>query len=339
MARTAQQEALADFDYAVSFPGSRAHAAFALVRANGDALTVAEVHEHSGVSQTTIRKALAGLVETGIAEETSKHGRLAFRMTPKGQLGHQTWQREQEAVAEAAERRPQSTALLYRWRVSGYASRPAAVDRDEIASAVAGAGAQLVGIGSAQHYVELTYEVDAADEQAALAAIQPVGWTMMGMVSRATRLGLASGLPLRPGHELRFADGDPAEVVTALERGLAAEIATLKDVGVLPSSWEGHSAAVATIADFLAFVELPEDRRLPLPDDARLLDAIAQAWSLLEDAGVRAVGPAFEISERDVRARYASAGERFGDPPEGTTWEEICEQILEGHRRQGRLVP
>ncbi len=113
----------------------------------------------------------------------------------------------------------------------------------------------------------------------------------------------------------------------------------LQEHGHLPSSWEDLRQAAAIIGDFLSLVEVPDDGRVPLPDDARLIDAVGSLWSTLDTAGVRAVGASFEVSERELRERYAALEGNAGGPPSGMTWEELCDEAIERYRREGRLRP
>ena len=339
MARTPEQEAFADFEYAVAFPGtSRADVTFALVKAGGEALTIAEVCEHTDVTPTTVRKTLSRLEEMGLVEETRRQRRLAFRLSPKGLLGYRTWQAEQRSAAAIAQRLPQSTAPVYRWRVSGIAVRPGTVDCGEVRSALADVGVDAAVEGG-DSLISLVYEVDAADEEAALAAVRPSGWTMQQfMGARAERLGLAAGVPMRAGHEFLFADRDAATVVAALRRAVSQEISELKATGLLPSDWEKLTQEAETVSDFLALAEVPDDGRVSIPDDARLIAAVSSLWRLLEEAGVRALGASFEMSEREIRERYAALEETAGEPPRGMTWQQLCEEIVETYRKQGRLT-
>jgi len=340
MERTPEQEAYSDFDFAAAFPGtSRADVTLALADAEGRALTVAELQNHTDVTATTVRKTLAKLMETGLVEQAGGHGRLAYRLSPKGLLGLRLWRNERRSAEEIARRAPQRTAALYRWRVRGIASAPGTLGRRDVQRAFAEAGIELGMVDAPQHWVGLEYDVDAADEAAALAAAGAAGWQMMPMFARAERTGLAAALPTRAGHELRFAERDPARVEARLRREVNEQARMLEQGGHLPSSWEDLSQAAATIGDFLALVVVPDDGRVPLPDDERLVAAISSLWPVLEAAGVRAVGPAFEVSERDLREHYATLAERAGGPPTGMTWEQLCEEAVERHRREGRLAP
>ena len=338
MSRTPEQEAYRDFDDAVAFRGSsRTELTLALADADGAALTVAELQAYTAVTATTVRKTLAKLVQTGLVEETRTQGRAAFRLSEKGRLGLRRWQEERRRQMEAAARRPASTAALYRWRVNGIALKRVAVEAREIEAALADAGAELLGARRGELLVSLEYEVEAADEGAALAAPESAGWTMQRMVSSVERIGLAAHPPVRGGHELRFSERDPATVAAGVRRAVAEHVALFERLGASPSLWEDDEDAAVVVGDYLDLLQVPEDGRVPLPDDARLLDAVAKLWDELDGAGARAIGTSFEISERTVRERFDALEEH--QVPEGSTAQELCEQALERYRRQGRLVP
>lgn len=94
-----------------------------------------------------------------------------------------------------------------------------------------------------------------------------------------------------------------------------------------------------TVSDYLGFVDVPDDGRVDLPDDERLIEAIESLWGLLNDAGARAVGEAFLVSERGVREHYAKLAETLGDSPGEESWDEMVDQSLERYRNQQRLAP
>lgn len=338
MERSPEQEAYRDFEYAVAFPGtSRTDITFALANADGEALTVAELKAHTDVTTTTVRKALARLEQMGLVEQGRKQGRAAFCLSEKGLLGLRAWQQERQRKSEAAARRPASTAALYRWRVSGVASRDADVDRRGLEGDLAEAGVELIAASRGELLALLGYEVDAADEDAALAAPERAGWRMQGMSCNVERTGLAARPPLRAGHELRFAEPDPTAVAASVRRAIAERVALFKDLGGSPSIWEDDEAAAEVVGDYVDLLKVPEDGRVPLPDDARLLAAVATLWEQLDDAGARAIGASFEISERTVRERFAGLEDH--QLPTGSSVQELCKDALERYRRQGRLVP
>lgn len=94
------------FEYAVAFGENRAKVAVALADAaeRGEALTVREAQGFTDVSDTTVRNLLEALTRDDLIEETTKQGRIAFRMTDFGLEGFRAWRSEGSRVP-ATERR------------------------------------------------------------------------------------------------------------------------------------------------------------------------------------------------------------------------------------------
>ena len=181
--------------------------------------------------------------------------------------------------------------------------------------------------------------MDGVDEQEAMLASRRAGWAIQGLVSSSERVGLAQHLPIREGHALLFSGRDANAVREAVSKAVHEHCAAIRFVGARREILSRMAGDDQTVSDYLAFVDVPDDGRVDLPDDERLIEAIESLWGLLDEAGARAVGEAFLVSERGVREHYARLAETLGDPPGEESWDEMMAESLEHYRSRQRLVP
>jgi hypothetical protein len=335
-----QERARREFEWAVAFGPTRTAVAFAVAEASqrDEAVTVAEAQQHTDVTTTTVRNALQRLVHDGLAEATKKDGRLAFRLTPFGRVGYEAWQAKQQGRSRQLADRPPRTANLHRWRVKGFAARSEPLDPASAFADVDRTRVELLDFAPrASLTVEVEYEVDAIDEQEARAALSDAGWMVDPMLGKAERIGLARELPVRSGHWLELRERDSDAIVAAVRASLAGHKKLIRSIEEVEGLGERHDLAAETVLGFLRFVQVPESRRLPIPDDEQLVHAIKTLWAPLDHAGVRAVGKAFLVSERELREMFARTAARSGEPSE--TDDELLERMLDDYRKQGRLGP
>jgi hypothetical protein len=338
MSETERERALSDFEYAIAFGDNRSAVVFALADANGEPLTVAEAQAHTTVNTTTVRQILARLVELGLAEETSRSGRLGFRFTEHGLLGFRAWEAKARAVAESHRAQARPTAALYRWRVKGFASRRTPVDTAAAREQFAAQGVELIEMsGEGSLLVDATYEVDAPDETAALQAAGAVGWPMQGMMAKAECIGLAVAVPLRDGHALRFTDTDGPSAAAALETAVSDRLKTLAKFEATERLQEDLKRARDVVARYLNFVGGADDADVPLPDDDQLVEAVEHLWEQLDAVGVRAIGDSFAVSERELREQFRAIADDEPEP-QGVNWDDALTERLERYRAQGRLA-
>jgi hypothetical protein len=130
------------FEYAVAFGENRANVAIALGEAaeRGEDLTLREAQEHTDVSSTTVRNYLKALARDELVEETTKHGRMAFRMTGHGLQGFRAW-RDAGGTIPARERRHEfedRLASAIQEHVRAVRDETTHSPQDEIASGFAG---------------------------------------------------------------------------------------------------------------------------------------------------------------------------------------------------------
>jgi hypothetical protein len=114
---------MSDFEWAVAFGRNRADIAIAVAEATecGDTLTLAEAQDITDISATTVRNIAKTLTDQGIFEETTKSGRIAFRLTAHALPSYRTWR--DAGASTAAEEHDRATIaalndVMARYRVT-----------------------------------------------------------------------------------------------------------------------------------------------------------------------------------------------------------------------------
>lgn len=77
----------------------------------------------------------------------------------------------------------------------------------------------------------------------------------------------------------------------------------------------GFAATASSSSNWMAEVEVPEDGRVPVLDDERLITAPVQLWDQLDEAGVRGTGAAFNKSEQELREKFSEYAEKYPSEP------------------------
>lgn len=342
--RPKRDRALGDFESAIAFGENRTAVTMALAEAGarGESLTLAEAHQHTDVSASTVRQVLTRLEEMQLVEQTTKAGRMAFRFTDYGLTGYFAWQAKEDSIAAMRDPGPARTTPIYRWRVWGSATHTVAFDPETLRADTAATGIDLVRVGDeASLLVEATYEVDALDKDHALILLRDSGWSMQSLATRVEMVGLAANLAVRPGHRLELHDTDAAGAIARVRTGVRERVNKLRTYGSTHSLIQLWTDAEDTVIEFLE-AAVAADSGTPvieLPDDDRLMDAIETLWHELDQAGARAVGEAFMVSERELREQTAKDKEEHGDVAGVASWDDMLARALDKYREQGRLAP
>jgi hypothetical protein len=102
-----------DFEWAVGFGRNRSNIAIAVAEATerGDALTLPEAQDVTDISATTVRTITKTLTDQGIFEETTKSGRMAFRLAARVLPDYRAW-RDAGATTAADEHGRELAAAL-----------------------------------------------------------------------------------------------------------------------------------------------------------------------------------------------------------------------------------
>ncbi len=217
---------------------------------------------------------------------------------------------------------------MFRWHITWHLTPSVIIDRTDGAQSDSPPPTPRGEV----RIVEIITEVDAPDELAARDTVNSTLPPMLALLPvRVAKLGLAPRWPTRPDHYLHGSGSAPKAAIAHLHETLDEALE-----GLDPTLRRSETEPREILIGYLEELADPMPAQIPLPDDDALISAIVWLWEPLAAAGVRATGPAFEISEAKVRARFRK--EAAADDG-GLDWDGMATRLIAAARRQGRLVP